>query len=277
MNRRVFLALTGLAAWPVLTGCTSAPPPAPRAPGLDDPDRKHVAEAIISTFENSTTALPYDAAQRLDDGRGITAGRAGFTSGTHDLLLVVRRYEQIAGGSTPLSRYVRPLTAIDTQVADGGDADDTEGLDGFEDTWRTTSRTDPRLDQAQDAVYDDLYFRPAMDQARPLGLTTGLGQLVILDTAVQHGRGGPDGLLALIAETNRKQESGSDPEHTVWLRQFLEIRRAHLRDPADDDTADVWRASIPRVDTLVSLIDQRRFDLATPLTWTFAGDRFDLG
>ncbi|MEJ2862432.1 chitosanase [Actinomycetospora flava] len=274
MNRRVFLALAGLAAWPVLTGCSSAAPvPAPRAPGLDDPDRKHVAEAIISSFENSTTTLPYDAAQRLDDGRGITAGRAGFTSGTHDLLLVVRRYEQVAGPQNPLHRYVRPLTRIDEQGGGSG----TSGLDGFEDVWRRTSRTDPRLNQAQDAVYDELYFRPAMDQSRPLGLTTALGQLVILDTAVQHGRGGPDGLLALIAETDRQQEGGSDAERTVWLRQFLEVRRAHLRDPADDETTEVWRESIPRVDTLVSLIDQRRFDLATPLTWTFAGSRFSVG
>ena len=50
----------------------------------------------------------------LDDGRGITAGRAGFTSGTHDLLLVVQRYEAAAGGaSTPLTPYLPVLVAID--------------------------------------------------------------------------------------------------------------------------------------------------------------------
>ena len=96
-NRRLFPALTGLAAWPVLTGCADAAP------------------------------APAPPAQRLDDGRGITAGRAGFTSGTHDLLLVVRRFEVTAGGSTPLTRYVRPLTAIDTQ----GGGDSTRGLDGL--------------------------------------------------------------------------------------------------------------------------------------------------
>jgi chitosanase len=273
MNRRAFISLTAAAAgWVALSGCSSATEAAPRPPGLADPQRKHVAEAIISSFENSTTELPYAAAEQLGDGRGITAGRAGFTSGTHDLLLVVRRYEQGAGGSTPLTKYVRPLTRIDSAVAEGGDGDSTKGLDGFEEAWAQTSRTDPRLNQAQDAVYDDLYFRPATDRARAIGVTTALGQLALLDTGIQHGIGtGPDDLPALITETGAP--AGDDP---AWLRRFLEVRRRHLEHPAYEETTDVWRESLPRVDTLESLIDQQRFDLATPLAWTFAGTRFDL-
>ncbi|GAA4915642.1 chitosanase [Actinomycetospora succinea] len=275
MNRRSFLALgAAVAGWTALGAC-SAPSIAadPRAPGLLDPTRKHTAEAVISTFENSTTELPYAAAQRLGDGRGITAGRAGFTSGTHDLLLVVRRYEQIAGPQNPLHRYLQPLTRIDSQVADGGDGDSTKGLDGFEDAWRRASQTDPRLNQAQDAVYDDLYFRPAMDRARAIGITNALGQLALLDTGIQHGIGsGPDDLPALITETG--PPAGDDP---AWLRRFLEVRREHLEHPAYEETTDVWRESLPRVDTLESFIDQRQFDLATPLSWTFAGSRFNVG
>ncbi|MDD7941965.1 chitosanase [Actinomycetospora lutea] len=274
MNRRAFLVWAGAVTGSTLLPACSMPIAAdPRPPGLDDPARKHVAEAIISTFENSTTELRYAEAQRLGDGRGITAGRAGFTSGTHDLLLVVRRYEQSAGGSTPLTRYVRPLTRIDAAVADGGDGDGTRGLDGFEDAWRRTSQTDPRLNQAQDGVYDDLYFRPAMDQARRLGMTTALGQLALLDTGIQHGNGtGPDDLPALITETG--PAAGDDP---AWLRRFLEVRRRHLENPAYEETTDVWRESLPRVDTLESLVDRQRSDLATPLEWTFAGTRFSVG
>lgn len=273
MNRRAFLALgAGLAGWTALSACSTPIAADARPPGLADPQRKHVAEAIISTFENSTTELPYAAAQRLGDGRGITAGRAGFTSGTHDLLLVMRRYEQIAGTATPLHRYVKPLTRIDEQVAEGGDGDSTRGLDGFESAWRRTSQTDPRLNQAQDAVYDDLYFRPATDRARAVGVTTALGQLALLDTGIQHGVGtGPDDLPALIEETGTP--AGDDP---AWLRRFLEVRRRHLENPAYEETTDVWRESLPRVDTLESLVDQQRFDLATPLSWTFAGTRFSV-
>jgi hypothetical protein len=35
---------------------------------------------ITSTFENSTLELQYDYVENIGDGRGITAGRAGFTS-----------------------------------------------------------------------------------------------------------------------------------------------------------------------------------------------------
>src|SRR4051794_14695077 len=144
MNRRGFLALGGaVVGWSVLGGCRA--PSASAGPGgLEDPARRRVAEAIISSFENSTTELPYAAVQRLDDGRGITAGRAGFTSGTHDLLLVVQRYQALAGGATALSTYLPALRAIDAQAQEGGDGSDTTGLDGFEDAWRSTSRTDPR-------------------------------------------------------------------------------------------------------------------------------------
>jgi chitosanase len=287
MNRRGFLVLGGLAGWSVLAGCRApdargGEPPSQGAPsvaGLEDPAHRRVAEAIISSFENSTTALPYAAAHRLDDGRGITAGRAGFTSGTHDLLQVVQRYEAMAGSSTPLGRYLPALQAIDAQVQDGGDGADTTGLDGFEDVWATTSRTDPRLNQAQDAVFDDLYFRPAMDQARTLGLTSALGQLFLLDAAVEHGtENDPDGLPTMIHETTAEQGGGPAPgdRGAAWLRSFLAVRRTHLQHPADPDTAEVWQESIPRLDTLGTLLDQQRFDLATPLSWDFAGQRFQV-
>ena len=47
-------------------------------------------------------------------------------------------------------------------------------------------------------------------------------------------------------------------------------------DPDDEETTEVWRESLPRVDTLATLLDQQRYDLETPLEWTFAGDRFQL-
>lgn len=287
MNRRRFLALGGIAAAVGgVTACASpaAPAAAPTSPGatpspasaggLEDPRRRRVADAVISSFENSDTDLPYSVAERLDDGRGITAGRAGFTSGTHDLLLVVQRYRR-AAGETPLGRYLPALTAVDSAVRDGGDGADTTGLDGFEAVWRRTSDDDPRLNRAQDAVFDELYFAPAMAQAARLGVRTALGQLVLLDSAVQHGTDSdPDGLPAMVAEAGRAAGSGPDRDEVGWLRAFLDVRRAHLLDPADAETAQVWRESVPRVDTLTTLLDEDRLDLDVPLTWSFAGQRF---
>lgn len=293
MNRRRFLALGGLAGGAALAACgspaptvppvsgstTSATPPpsasgSPQATGLADPARRRVADAVISSFENSSTALPYDVAERLDDGRGITAGRAGFTSGTHDLLLVVQRYQR-AAGTTALSRYLPALSAIDAAVRDGGDGADTTGLDGFEAVWQSTARSDPRLDRAQDAVFDQLSFAPAMAEARRLGVRTALGQLVLLDSAVQHGTDtDPDGLPTMVAQAGEAFGSGPARDEVGWLRAFLRVRRAHLLAPAAEETTEVWRESVPRVDTLATLLDEDRLDLAAPLSWSFAGQRF---
>src|SRR5579862_8416717 len=43
------------------------------------------ADQIISVFENDTIELQYGYTEELDDGRGLTAGRAGFTTATGDL------------------------------------------------------------------------------------------------------------------------------------------------------------------------------------------------
>src|SRR5687767_7600966 len=70
----------------------------PRDPRLsltEDAERKTHAAQITSTFENATVKLQYDYAENIGDGRGITAGRAGFTSATGDLLLLVRRYTEM--------------------------------------------------------------------------------------------------------------------------------------------------------------------------------------
>jgi chitosanase len=285
MNRRGFLVLGGLlVGGAVLGGCQQSGAAGGRSESaagvtdLADPARLRVAEAIISSFENSSTAMPYASAQDIGDGRGITAGRAGFTSGTHDLLLVVQQYEASAGGErTPLTGYLPALIAIDASVRDGGDGGDTSGLEGFEVAWRQTSQVDPRLDRAQDDVYRRLYLEPAMAQARAVGLTTALGQLVVLDSAVQHGTGSdPDGLATMIAETTEAHGSEPQPDRSGWLEEFLEIRRAHLLDPADEATTEVWRRSVPRVDTLETLLDEEQFGLETPLDWTFAGQRFHL-
>lgn len=116
-----------------------------------------------------------------------------------------------------------------------------------------------------------------MVQARTVGLATGLGQLIILDAAVQHGAtASADGLVTMINETTESRAPGPDPDHSGWLPAFLEVRREHLQNPANEDTIEVWRESIPRVDTLRTLLDQQRYDLETPLDWTFAGDRFRL-
>ena len=49
-----------------------------------------------------------------------------------------------------------------------------------------------------------------------------------------------------------------------FLREFLAIRKAVLREPANRDTREVWRASARRVDALLHLLDNNP-DLVPPI------------
>src|SRR3954452_19559494 len=193
----------------------------PRDPRLSltvDAERKHRAAQITSTFENSTLELQYDYVENIGDGRGITAGRAGFTSATGDLLLVVRRYVETKPDNV-LAPYVPALEAVNG-------TDSVTGLGGFTDAWAVAAE-DPDFQKLQDEMVDELYFNPAMTMAADLGIETPLGQLIIWDTMIQHGVGGNNGTWAIIKET-QKDAGAVGRNEPAWLDAFLDARLRHL-------------------------------------------------
>jgi chitosanase len=231
-----------------------------------DGDRKRRAAQITSTFENSTTELQYAYAENIGDGRGITAGRAGFTSGTSDLLLLVRRYTELKPDN-PLAPYLPALEAVNG-------TDSEEGLAGFTDAWAQAA-ADPAHRQLQDDLVDELYFNPAMALARDVGLTTALGQAVMWDTMIQHGRGGENGTIAIIEETRAAMGGDVAGDEAGWLNAFLDARLHHLGD-SYGDSPDADESSISRVEAFKALIAEGAFTLDPPLTWSAYGSTFTL-
>ena len=108
------------------------------------PDVDHVIAEMVSVFENSTPEIQYAYVENLDDGRGYTAGRAGFCTGCGDLLTVVQKYTAQAPDN-PLARYLPTLTRLAAASSDS-----TEGLDGFERAWRTAAQDPARLDRGNE-------------------------------------------------------------------------------------------------------------------------------
>src|SRR3954462_1554546 len=165
----IALSVLGIVAitvvhWPSPDGHSSAELPDPSDPRLSllvDAERKLRAAQIISTFENSTLELQYDYVENIGDERGITAGRAGFTSATGDLLLVVRRYVETKPDNV-LTPYVPALEAVNG-------TDSVTGLGGFADAWAEVAE-DPDFRKLQDELVDELYFTPAMTMAADLGI-----------------------------------------------------------------------------------------------------------
>ncbi len=243
----------------------AAAEPEPRAPttvasGLTAEQRLR-ADRLINIFEHGTTEFRYGSAEVLSDGRGITFGRAGFTTRTGDGHEVIERYTA-AKPENPLARY-RPRLEVLAREESGS----TDGLEGFLEAVHQAAG-DPLFRQAQDRLQEELYYQPAARRGDALGLKTALARAAIYDALVMHGGGDdPDGLPALLERT--RAEVGGTPatgvDEAAWLAAFLRVRRADLAHAANPQTRAVWARSVGRVDVWRSLADQGNWDLHGPI------------
>lgn len=226
-----------------------------------DQEQRLIADQIISVFENDTPRIQYSYAEDLDDGRGITAGRAGFTSATGDMLEVIERYTGIRPDN-PLAKYLPRLEEL-AETEDGS----TEGLDGLIEAWGLAAE-DEAFRTVQDEVVDEEYYGPATVHGEILGISWPLTLLNLYDAVIQHGDGDdPDGLPAMISRTNAAV--GGSPmtgiDEGVWLQEFMAVRRSVLLSPDNADTQEEWSESVGRVDTLIDLYRTGDLQLTTPV------------
>lgn len=261
MSRLSSCIVLGVAWIGASAGCSGSSVGAPASLGFTAQQRQ-IADQIVSVFENDSPVIQYGYAEDIGDGRGITAGRAGFTSATGDLLLVVQRYTD-AVPKNNLAKYIPRLEQLATD-----ESDDTTDLVGLVEAWGAAA-DDPVFRGVQDAVVDEEYFTPALQHAEHLGLTLPLSLLNLYDTAIQHGDGeDPDGLPAIIATAT--SQAGGTPaggvDEQTWLRAFIAARRAVLLHASAPDTRAAWAESTGRVDALLQLLDAGNVNLTPPLT-----------
>jgi chitosanase len=239
--------------------------PEPRVPaagsgGLTAEQRLR-ADRLINNFEHGTTEFLYGSAEVLPDGRGITFGRAGFTTRSGDGHSVIERYTA-ANPENPLARYRARLEVLARE-----ESGSTEGLDGFIAAVHHAAG-DPLFRRAQDGVQDELYYRPSAKLADALGLRTALARTAIYDALLMHGGGDdPDGLPALLEQTRAK--AGGTPatgvDEAAWLSAFLRVRRADLAHASNPETRAVWAKSLGRVDVFRTLAEQGNWELHGPI------------
>lgn len=226
------------------------------AADLNSPEKKDLAQRIVSSAENSSLdwRAQYDYIEDIGDGRGYTAGIIGFTTGTHDLLKLVELYTE-SHPDNALEPYLPALRSVDG-------SDSHEGLDpGFTAAWKEEAQKDA-FKRVQDSQRDRVYFDPAVRLAKRDGLGA-LGQFIYYDAMVMHGPGDP-GFHGIreraMAEADTPAEGGDEQS---YLDIFLDTRRETMKSEKRDTT---------RVDTA-----QRRFlydgnlGLRTPLEWKVYG------
>jgi len=209
---------------------------------------------ITATFENQfpkggSPYFRYDYIENLKDGRGYTAGRVGFCTGTGDLIEVVEELVK-SKPKHALAKFVPELQRLAKEQSD-----DVSKLPGFEEQWRKAGK-EPAMQKAQDEVAERLYYRPAMLIADKLKIELPLGRAILYDTIVMHGGGSdPDSLNAIAARVPREGKTEKE-----WLVKFLEERRKVLLNPANKATQAEWSSNAPRADTLMDMLKSGKYD-----------------
>jgi chitosanase len=220
--------------------------------------QKHRAEQLINLFENGSTDSSYDYVELLHDGRGITAGKVGFTTANGDLLVVVTEYTR----RKPENSLVKFLPRL-RELAEE-ESDSVEGLSGFTKAWEIAAR-DAVFRKVQDDITDRVYYQPAMRYVHTLGLQTALAQAAIYDTIIQHGGGeDPDSLSAIVERTNQavKGTPAEGVDEQIWLANFLKLRREDLAHAYNADTRAEWSESVGRCDVFSMLAKQGNYNLS---------------
>ena len=227
-------------------------------------DQHRRADQLISVFENSTTVLQYDYAENINDGRGVTAGRAGFTTNDGDALQVVQAYTAQVPDN-PLAAFIPELQRL--AAAGSGD---TSGLPeaGYIAAWKQAA-ADPAFTQVQDDQVAARYFNPAMADADRLGLTTALARAELYDASIQHGNGSEyDALPALISRTTAQVGTPATAGESAWLDAFFNVRIDDLQHPANTATQAEWAQSVDRVECLRRIAATGNYNLDGPFTIT---------
>ena len=248
-------AAAGFGIWAIVRGAATS------SVTLRDPVKREIAMELVASAENSTLAWyeRYDYIEDIGDGRGYTGGLVGFTSGTHDMLMLVEHYSDEVPGNA-LAAYLPALRAVD-----GSDSHDGLGAE-FEEAWRAEAAR-PAFQKAQRDEVGRLYLEPAVDQALADGLGV-LGQFVYFDAMVMHGDSGFASIRAQALDAQDAPAGGGD--EAAYLDAFLDARVVEMRrEAAHEDTS--------RVDTAQRVfLDEGNLGLESPLRWSVYGDRYEI-
>jgi chitosanase len=255
------------ALWPMvsllLTAWASSPLP------VQNDRLTYVQDCLVSIFENSSLTIQYGFIDDIKDGNGFTAGRSGFTSKTGDMLELLIEYERLAPNNQ-LKRYIEPLRRV-------YGASDTSSIAGLKQDWPLAAKGDPLFIVAQDNVNDRLYRKPAQQVAQALGLQLPVSYAAIYEVGIQHGYGDNYDSITKIIERATKRV-GATPKDGIqeltWLNAFLTEREEDLRHPENKEYAPTFLHAVDRVRAIQTILIDRNYDLARPITVTVYGDTF---
>ncbi|KAJ2553456.1 hypothetical protein EV175_002933 [Coemansia sp. RSA 1933] len=231
---------------------------------------KDIAIMITGIYENSDTLAHYDYCENIGDGRGYTAGIAGFCTGTGDAWVVIQEYKNLTGS---YGEFESMVTYLEKYASDSSGS--TTGITNYCKIWESLGKSDKQFQQAQDNIRDQMYYYPAQVASNNLGLKFDVSQGQLFDTAIEHGPDDDaDGMLALINDTNNAFTSdqpgdssstlninGHQVDEIVWLTKFIAVRTNDLKHPkeADNQGQNYWAKTTYRTVSYSNIIEQKEY------------------
>ncbi len=180
--------------------------------------------AITSVFESGSPAGNPSAYQTYDAGI-ISYGKHQATLGSGTLARVLDAYFGLSNSATSQAlkkEYASRVTKKDATLR--GDGRIKQLL--------LDAAQEAAMNQAQDNIFDQDFYQPAIQQAKQNGLQTPLGLSALYDTNIQGG------MYQLIPQTNEKVgKIGAGVNEPTWIATFLDLREVRLNTLADRSEA----------------------------------------
>jgi hypothetical protein len=187
-------------------------PPAP--PDPVDAKTKEVISNMVGVFETGKVGGDPSAVQDKDSGI-ISYGKHQCTLSSKESSLekVLDRYMQLAPQSENTKKLEEYMGAVRNK---------SENLRTNEEfkTLLKEAGKDPLMGQAQEEVFDKLYWKPAMQSAEKAGVTSPLGCALLTDTCVNSG---PENLNTILNRTQAKLD-GKEYTEQEFLQTFADER-----------------------------------------------------
>jgi len=221
-------------------------------------EQKHAIDCILSIFETGRvpTAASYQTCTILRDGAGISYGKHQATDNAGSLDKIVQKYIAAGGKhAEALKPYVPRLAANETaKLNPAAPPDWAKALVNL----LKEAGADPIMQKAQDEVFDENYWLPAVNHAKAIGLTTALGHAVIYDTCIHSG----PGRVATHRAAFPQKSPANGGDEAEWVKAYVAARKNWLL----GNKNPIVQKTIYRMEAFEQLMAAGNWGLALPFT-----------
>lgn len=236
-----------------------------------NPVQQNVIFSLTNIAENSQQHFAYNFAENIHDGRGITFGIIGFTSGTYDGTELIKEIKSL-DSKNELDSYLPAFESIDKSPHHNGKTDNTKGLENFVRDFNSHGN-DQKVKEAQLDKLKELYWNPAWEKAIEVGAKYALTIAQLYDICVNHGADGDNkdkGLKQLVEETIDAVGKIGHVDEKIWLNKLYDVRYNYMK---SDPT---WAEALDRVNMHRRIFESGNLNLNTPLYVKCYGDSYTI-